>query len=113
MNNKNIGTMKSLKTITYVTILLFLGMSSSYGQKKSTVIISGKTITQAKYQIEIVKPDYVVERKDLHEKTDPFLAALKKEMDVWLNQGYKLTDVTSSTLGTTGENVMFVLIKEE
>lgn len=104
--------MKNLKLVLFAS-MLFLGMGSTMAQTKSTVIISGKTITIAKYEIVIVKPDYVTERKEKNEKTEPFLAALKKEMDVWLNQGYKLTDVTSSTLGTAGENVMFVLIKEE
>ena len=97
-----------------VLTLSLLGMASSYGQKKSSVIITGNNIfAGSKFEIETVKPDYEVEKKELNEKVIPFFAAIKKEIDFWLNEGYELEDVTANTIGTGWERMMFVLIKEE
>lgn len=94
-----------------VLTLSFLGMASSYGQKKSTVIISA--INSSRYAIEIVTPDYKLESKEMDRREVDFLVALKQEVDIWLNQGYEIEDVTTSTVATTLERFVFVLIKEE
>ncbi len=93
-----------------VLTLSFLGMASSYGQKKSSVIISGTNT--ARYTIEIVQPDYKLESKEMDRREVDFLVALKQEVDIWLNQGYEIEDVTMSTIGSV-ERFLFVLIKEE
>lgn len=94
-----------------VLTLSFWGMASSYGQKKSSVIISA--INTVRYTIEIIKPDYQVEYKEMDRKDVYFLVALKQEVDVWLNKGYEIEDVTTSTVGATMERFVFVLSKEE
>lgn len=107
--------MKNVKLILLaVTAMLFLGMGNVSAQEKSTVIITGKTdVIGSRYEIEIIKPDYEVEKKISKSKEDNFFASMKKEADFWLGQGYKLIEATSSTVGTSSERVLFVLIKEE
>lgn len=107
--------MKKLKLIMLaVTAMLFLGMGSVSAQEKSTVIITGKTdLVGSRYEIEIINPYYEVEKKISKSKEDNFFASMKKEADFWLDQGYKLIEATSSTVGTSSERVLFVLIKEE
>lgn len=93
---------------------LIFGDGKQLRAKKSSVIITGNNIfAGSKFEIETVKPDYEVEKKELNEKVIPFFAAIKKEIDFWLNEGYKLEDVTANTIGTGWERMMFVLIKEE
>ncbi len=97
-----------------VTAMLFLGIGNASAQQKSTVIITGKTdLVGSRYEIEIIKSDYEVEKKISKSKEDNFFASMKKEADFWLDQGYKLIEATSSTVGTSSERVLFVLIKEE
>lgn len=103
--------MKNLNPLLFASMMLFLGMGSVMAQKKSTVFISA--INTARYSIEIIKPDYQVELKEMDRKEVYFLVALKQEVDAWLNQGYKIDDVTTSIVGTTLERFVFVLSKEE
>lgn len=107
--------MKSIKLILLtVTTILFLGMENASAQKKLTVIITGKTdFVGSRYEIEIINPYYEVEKKISKGKEDNFFTSMKKEADSWLDQGYQLIEATSSTVGTSSERVLFVLIKEE
>ena len=107
--------MKKLKLIMLaVTAMLFLGTGNVNAQIKSTVMIIGKTDNiGSRYEIEVIKPDYEVEKRISKSKEDNFFASMKKEVDFWLDQGYKLIEATSSTVGTSSEKVLFILIKEE
>lgn len=106
--------MKRIKLMlaTVVTTLL-LNVGNINAQEKSTVIITGNTWVTAKkqYEIQIVKPNYETEIKD-YQGVDLF-SALKKEIDYWINQGYKLTGSTSNSLSQVSERIIFILIKEE
>lgn len=103
--------MKNVKLMLLAVIaMLFLGMNNVSAQEKSTVMISGYTYG-VKYRIEIIKPDYGIEQKE-HAKDDNILVSIKKEIDYWLNQDYKLVEATSNSLSSTGERLLFVLIKE-
>ncbi|WP_300664821.1 hypothetical protein [Fluviicola sp.] len=105
--------MKKLKMITLVMTMLFLGMSNVDAQDKSTVIISAKTYTTgSKYEIQIIKPDYEVENKLLKGKEEDFFVSVKKEVDYWLEKGYKLMEMTANSLATNHERVLIILIKE-
>ncbi len=107
--------MKNVKLILLtITTMLFLSMENASAQQKLTVIITGKTdLVGSRYEIEIINPYYEVEKKISKSKEDNFFASMKKEADFWLDQGYKLIEATSSTVGTSSERVLFVLIKEE
>lgn len=105
--------MKKLKLIMLaVTAMLFLGMGSVSAQEKSTVIISYYPYGSVKYRIEIIKPNYEVEYKEIA-KGENGLVFTKKEIDYWLNQNYKLSEATTNALPSTGEKFLFILIKEE
>lgn len=106
--------MKNLKMITLVMAMLFLGIGSLIAQEKSTVIITGHTINnETKYKIEIVKPNYESEKKDFSSKDASFFVSMKKEVDYWLSQNYKLVEATSNSLGPIDQRLLFVLIKED
>src|SRR5690606_21248213 len=102
-----------LRLILAITALLLLIVGNISAQEKSTVIITGHTnfTQQAKYEIEIVKPNYITEKKEY--KDVHFYATIKKEVDYWVNQGYKLIETTSNSLGQVNERITFILIKEE
>ena len=107
--------MKNVKLILLAVLaMLFLGMGNVSAQEKSTVIITGHTYSnETKYKIETVKPDYEVEKKESSIKETNFFALMKKEVDYWLNQNYKLVEATSNSLGPVDQRIIFVLIKEE
>lgn len=107
--------MKKVKLMLLALVaMLFLGMGNVIAQEKSTVIITGYTYNnQTKYKIEIVKSNYEVEKKDNKVNDANFYVLMKKEVDYWLGQNYKLVACTSNSLGPVDERILFVLIKEE
>ena len=103
--------MKILKLVLVITVLSLVVVNVS-AQEKSTVIISYYPYGSVKYRIEIIKPNYEVEYKEIA-KGENGLVFTKKEIDYWLNQNYKLSEATTNALPSTGEKFLFILIKEE
>ena len=107
--------MKNLNERILVTIiLLFAGIGIADAQEKSSVIITGYTYNnQSKYKIEIVKPDYEVEKKESSIQDANFFSLMKKEVDLWLSRDFELIESTSNSLGPGDQRILFVLVKEE
>ena len=96
-----------------IMTMLFLGMGNVNAQEKSSVIITGRTFTGGRtYRIEIVKPNYEVEVRELNFKEDNFFSFMKKEMDHWISQNYMLKEVIYTPLEAGDHSTLFVLIKE-
>lgn len=103
----------NLKLVILIAVF-FLGIGSTCAQLSSTVIVTGKTdVIGSKYEIEIVKPDYDVEKKFSKGKEDNFFASMKREVDFWLEKGYKVIETSTNSVGTSSERMLIVLVKQD
>jgi hypothetical protein len=106
-----ISEMKDLKMITFVMTMLFLGMSCTYAQEKSTVLIKVR-VCESMYSINTVKPDYTTYKLEGKGKDENGYVALKRELDKWILEGYVLVNSTVSSSLTSLNDIIYVLIKE-
>lgn len=96
-------------------ILLFLGMSDSYAQEKSTkstVLIKVQVIGESGYIIKTVNPDNTIHESKSKNKDESSLIALKKELDKWVLEGYSLVNSTLSSSFTNVNEIIYYLVKE-
>jgi len=102
------------QTILLIATIFTVGSFSTYAQGKTTVFIIGKTeLVGPKFEIDVIKSNYEVEKIVSKNKDDNFYIFIKKQVDNWLNQGYKLIETSSNAVGTSSERIIFVLEKEE
>jgi hypothetical protein len=105
--------MKNVKLfLSTVVAFLVVGISTLNAQQKQSVIISEK-VAGAKTTIEVIKPDYTVDKQSFSLKEDNGSVILKKELDKWIEQGFEIKSTTSVSDSPVLFNVSYVLIKEE
>lgn len=109
--------MKKISLIALLALMMTMVSFEGRTQEISSVTITGfSSNNHTKYRIEIVKPNYDVEIKEFKDKDGNFHALMKKELDLWLKQGYKLVESNSNGSSPSSAgifNVMLILIKEE
>jgi len=107
--------MNNVKLVALIA-MLFLGVGNVNAQERSTVLIRMQYMGETSYRITTVEPDYTKSeltssRKGEQEDSD---IILKKELDKWIQSGYKIVSSTNSrtTVGTTIE-IIYLMVKED
>ena len=96
-------------------MIIALTSFQSIAQNISSVIISGRTWGSVNVIIETIKPDYSIETKDYSRKEERhLLVELKKELDLWLNEGFSIDQSNyTGDESTTGFRYTYFLTKNE
>ncbi|MEO9257923.1 MAG: hypothetical protein ABI207_06050 [Crocinitomicaceae bacterium] len=105
--------MKNVKLfLNTVVVFLALGISTVNAQQKQSVIIS-EICFNSNITIEVIRPDYSIDKQEYSKKEDNASVVLKKELDKWINQGFKIQSTTTQ-VGTTVLIIFtYVLVKED
>lgn len=103
--------MKKISLIALLTLMMTVVSFQGVAQENSVLIVGVKTPSD--FTLRIVNPDNKETENTYKYKNDSFYILLKKELDHWMNSGYKIVD--SSTAGDRLSNyeVIYVLIKDE
>lgn len=106
--------MRKIRFIALLTLMMTVVSLQGKAQEASTVIISGRTYG-TKTIIEIIKPDYSLETKESDRKEEKhLLVEIKKELDFWINEGYKIEQANSNGgSGLLDYRYTYILIKVE
>lgn len=101
-----------LMTLALAFILNFSGVYGQNGEIESIIIsITVEGVYYNKYTIETIKPDYSIEVKAYTAK-DNVNVILKKELDIWLQQGYQIKESNSSNIAGGYPVTKYILVRE-
>jgi hypothetical protein len=105
--------MKNVKLfLSTVIAFLVVGISTVSAQQKQSVIVSQSLLNTGAI-IEVIKPDYSVDKQSFSKKDENTSVVLKKELDKWLKQGFEIKSTTSVAAGPFLYTVSYVMVKEE
>jgi|SRR5690606_38544168 len=103
--------MKKISLIALLTLMMTVVNFRSFSQENTVLVVGQKTPID--FTIKVVNPEYEESENTYKYKDSSFFVLLKRELDHWINSGYKIVD--SSTAGDRSQNfeVIYVLLKDE
>lgn len=105
--------MKNVKLfLSTVVVFLALGTSTVNAQQKQSVIIT-ELYLYNNITMEVVKPDYSIDKKEYSIKEENPSVVLKKELDKWIEQGYEVTESSMATTYNNYYRIIYFLTKKD
>lgn len=105
--------MKKISLIALLTLMMTVVSFQGKAQEVSSVIITGITYGGS-IRIEIIRPDYTVEKKEFSRKENAnFFVEIKRELDEWMNKGFYIDKTNSNSESALNYRYTYILIKKE
>ncbi len=103
--------MKKINLIALLILMMTIASFQSFSQENTVLVIGHKTALY--FTIRVVNPKYEESENTYKYKDNSFYVMLKKELDFWINAGYKIVDSSTASEKPVNYEVIYVLAKDE